>query len=84
MIAKKLVAIKANELGVGQHGVVSKMEGLPIKTKMRLLDLGITEGVSLRLLFRAPFGDPVCIEVRRYKLCIRKDLLDGIIVMVER
>jgi ferrous iron transport protein A len=39
---------------------------------IRLLEMGITPGTVVRVLGRAPFGDPLEIEVRGYRLSIRR------------
>ncbi len=49
----------------------------------RLADLGFTPGTSLRLVRRAPFGDPVEIEIRGYRICLRLEQLDGLVVLLE-
>lgn len=38
---------------------------------IRLLEMGLTPGVSVRVLGRAPFGDPLELELRGYRLSIR-------------
>jgi ferrous iron transport protein A len=38
---------------------------------IRLLEMGLTPGVEIRLVGRAPFGDPLELEVRGYRLSIR-------------
>ncbi len=37
----------------------------------RLQDLGFVPGTPLVILRRAPLGDPVEIEIRGYRLCLR-------------
>jgi ferrous iron transport protein A len=39
---------------------------------MRLLEMGLTPGVEIRVLGLAPFGDPLEIELRGYRLSLRK------------
>ena len=38
---------------------------------MRLMEMGITEGEQIKLVGRAPFGDPLEILVRGYRLSLR-------------
>ncbi len=40
--------------------------------KRRLMDMGITEGVYIKIKKIAPLGDPIDIELRGYELCLRK------------
>jgi len=39
---------------------------------IRLLEMGLTPGVAVRSLGRAPFGDPLELELRGYRLSIRR------------
>ena len=41
--------------------------------KRRIMDMGITKGVSIYVRKVAPLGDPVEVTVRNYELSIRKD-----------
>ena len=40
--------------------------------KRRIMDMGITKGVTLTVRKVAPLGDPIEINVRGYELSIRK------------
>lgn len=39
---------------------------------LRLLEMGLTPGISVRLVGRAPLGDPLELELRGYRLSIRR------------
>jgi Fe2+ transport system protein FeoA len=39
---------------------------------IRLLEMGLTPGVAVSVLGRAPFGDPIELELRGYRLSIRR------------
>lgn len=41
--------------------------------KRRIMDMGITKGVEVRVRKVAPLGDPIELTVRGYELSIRKD-----------
>ena len=60
-----------NQLKVGQQAVVVKLHGEGA-VKRRIMDMGITKGVSLYLRKVAPLGDPIEVTVRGYELSIRK------------
>jgi ferrous iron transport protein A len=49
---------------------------------IRLLEMGLTPGVALTLLGQAPFGDPLELELRGYRLSIRR--AEAARVLVER
>ena len=41
-------------------------------TKRRIMDMGITKGVSVTVQKVAPLGDPIELTVRGYQLSLRK------------
>ncbi len=49
---------------------------------LRLLEMGLTPGVAVTVLGRAPFGDPLELELRGYRLSIR--LAEAARVTIER
>jgi Fe2+ transport system protein FeoA len=58
-------------LRVGSLAVVDGVEsGSPVSR--RLLDLGFVPGTPVRVLRRAPLGDPTLYEVRGTRLCLRR------------
>lgn len=48
----------------------------------RLIEMGLTIGTEFRVIKVAPFGDPVEIELRGYRLCMRKVEAGGIRIEV--
>lgn len=56
---------------VGETVIVKKLNGEGA-IKRRIMDMGITKGVSLYVRKMAPLGDPMEITVRGYELTIRK------------
>ena len=59
------------DVSIGQTVTVVKLTGEgPVKR--RLMDMGITKGVSIYVRKVAPLGDPVEITVRGYELSLRK------------
>ncbi len=60
------------ETGAGQTVTVTRLtEEGPVKR--RIMDMGITKGVSVYVRKVAPLGDPVEITVRGYELSLRKE-----------
>lgn len=51
---------------------------LPPERRSRLLEMGLTTGAQIQLIRFAPLGDPVEIEVRGYRLSLRKREAAGI------
>ncbi|MDE6568816.1 MAG: ferrous iron transport protein A [Lachnospiraceae bacterium] len=59
------------DMAKGQTVKVKKISGEgPVKR--RIMDMGITKGISVYIRKVAPLGDPVEVTVRGYELSIRK------------
>lgn len=63
--------MRLSELARDQAARVVRIDG-DGEVSCRLLEMGLTPGVSVRLLGSAPFGDPLEFEVRHYRLSLRK------------
>jgi Fe2+ transport system protein FeoA len=69
-----------SELKPGQKGVVVKIEAAgPVRR--RIMDMGLVRGSKVTVICQAPLGDPMEIEVRDYKLTLRKKDAENIIVL---
>ena len=64
--------VKLSELQKGQKGKVVFLSSEDKALRRRLLDMGITEGVQIKIHNIAPLGDPIDLELRGYELCLRK------------
>lgn len=49
----------------------------------RLADLGFVSGTRLRVVRSAPLGDPVEVEIRGYRICLRRRDLGSLCVTPE-
>lgn len=59
------------DVKVGETATVAKLHGEgPVKR--RIMDMGITKGVTVFVRKVAPLGDPMEITVRGYELSLRK------------
>ena len=59
------------DVKIGNSAIVTKINGQgPLKR--RIMDMGITKGVNIRVVKVAPLGDPIEINVRNYELSLRK------------
>jgi len=64
-------AISLASLPVGASGRIESVDtGTPVGR--RLADLGFLPGTEVRVVRRAPLGDPSVFELRGYRLCIRR------------
>jgi ferrous iron transport protein A len=55
-------------------GAAARVESVDAGSPLgrRLLDLGFVPGTEVRVVRRAPLGDPVEYELRGYRLCLRR------------
>ena len=66
-----------NEIPVGGVCTVTKLNGTG-KLRRRIMDMGITKGVEIKVVKIAPLGDPMELNVRVYELSIRKSEAESI------
>lgn len=59
------------ELPLGARGRVVQIAG-DDEISARLLEMGLTPGVAIHLLGAAPLGDPIELELRGYRLSLRR------------
>ena len=62
---------RLDALTVGATARIADVGGADA-TSLRLLEMGLTPGATVRLIGRAPLGDPLELEVRGYRLSIRR------------
>jgi ferrous iron transport protein A len=51
-----------------------------VETGKRLSSLGLVPGTEVRVIRRAPMGDPLELEVRGCRICLRAEQLHQVIV----
>src|SRR5438874_13262818 len=60
-----------DQLRIGQCAVITSVEGGDALGQ-RLLEMGLLEGEPVEVLGFAPFGDPMEVRLRDYRLSLRK------------
>ena len=60
-----------DRVAIGVSARVLTVEGSD-DISVRLMEMGLTPGVSVIVLGAAPLGDPLELEVRGYRLSVRK------------
>ncbi|MBP5159059.1 MAG: ferrous iron transport protein A [Lachnospiraceae bacterium] len=60
------------DVPIGSTVKVVKLNGEGA-VKRRIMDMGITKGVEIKVRKVAPLGDPIEITVRGYELSLRKE-----------
>lgn len=71
-----------SKLKVGDKAKVIALNVSDKEVRRHLLDMGVTRGVVVKIIRKAPMGDPVDIELRDYELCVSKRELEQIEVEV--
>ncbi len=59
------------DVNIGDSAVVVKVHGEGA-IRRRIMDMGITKGVTIKVRKTAPLGDPLGLTVRGYQLTLRK------------
>ena len=70
------------ELPDGKSAVIEKINARG-ELGRRLRDMGLSPGVSLLMLGRAPLADPLEIKVRGFNLCLRNSEAEKVVVRVD-
>jgi len=63
--------IPLSELKPGEIAVIVKVKG-DREIRRRILDMGVVTGVEIKVVRKAPLGDPVELFVKNYHLTLRK------------
>ncbi len=64
---------------IGETITVAKLSGEGA-LKRRIMDMGITKGISVFVRKVAPLGDPIEVTVRGYELTLRKTEAESILI----
>lgn len=64
--------VNLSSLHPGESGSVGEISSNHRELKFKILSLGLVKGALVRVLNIAPFGDPITIEVKGSKVCLRK------------
>ncbi|AAO08687.1 ferrous iron transport protein A [Vibrio vulnificus] len=70
--------MKLSELKQGQSAMVVAIHGLTSDVRKKLMVMGILPNTSVRLIRRAPMGDPLQIEARGVSLAVREKIAEAI------
>ena len=72
---------KLSELVPSQEGEIIKVRGVgPLR--QRMIDMGLVRGARIKVIRRAPLGDPIEYQIKGYNLSLRKREANHILVEV--
>ena len=69
----------ANQLNSGDTAIISGFKS-EIKSKARLMEMGLLPGTTIRIVKQAPFSGAVEIKIRDYYLSLRPEDIGNITV----
>ena len=81
-LAERRFKMTLNEVPVGGICTVTRINGEG-RLRRRIMDMGITKNVEIRVVKIAPLGDPMELNLRGYELSIRKTEAENIEVRYE-
>jgi ferrous iron transport protein A len=81
MVLKTEARIPLAELLPGRAGRLEVPDAG--RVPRRLAELGLVAGTRVSIVRRGPLGDPVELELRGYRLCVRRRDLAGLEVVVD-
>ncbi len=62
-----------NQLKIGDKAIIESINCSGRHLRSHILNMGLTPGTEVRLIKKAPLGDPLEIETRGYELTLRKE-----------
>lgn len=76
--------VTLDRLRPGERGTIERVRTSAHHIRQRLLEMGLTKGTIVELVRFAPLGDPIEISVRGYRLSLRRNEAESIILRVEQ
>ena len=73
--------LRLSEAPLGKRLEVVRVEGSGL-VKRRMMDLGLLPGTIIKVVGKAPLGDPLDVEVKGFNLSIRRREAFNIVVRV--
>lgn len=67
------------DLKPGNSGIVDSITSKGA-VRRRLMDMGITPGVSIKVIKVAPLGDPIEVNLRGYELSLRLSEAENVVL----
>lgn len=64
----------------GEKGTIERISSPASSVRQRLLEMGLTKGTVVEIVRFAPMGDPIEISVRGYRLSLRREEAQFVVV----
>lgn len=75
--------MKLSELNNGQTATVTAFKNLTSDLKKKLMVMGVLPNTEIKVIRRAPMGDPIQVQVRGMSLAIRGNIASEVEVTVK-
>jgi len=75
-----MTEVALDTLVPGESGVVGHLKTSSFEVRQRLLEMGLTKGVSIEVIRLAPLGDPIEIALRGYRLSLRRKEAEAVMI----
>ena len=73
-------SVPLHNLHPKEKGTVCSISASEPMLRQRLLEMGLTKGSSVEFIRTAPMGDPIEILVRGYRMSLRKQEAESVLV----
>jgi len=70
--------MKLADLNIGSSGKITALTGLSSDVRKKLMVMGLLPNTEVKVIRRAPMGDPLQIEVRGVSLAVRNNIAQSI------
>lgn len=70
--------MKLADLNIGSSGKITALTGLSNDVRKKLMVMGLLPNTEVKVIRRAPMGDPLQIEVRGVSLAVRNNIAQSI------
>lgn len=67
------------DIEVGEQAVIESIDG-DDEVAVRILEMGMTPGAQTKIVGTAPLGDPIEVEVRSYRLSLRRSEAKRVVI----
>ncbi len=67
----------------GEKGIVHDFATDASQVRQRLMEMGLTKGTAITVIRLAPLGDPIEIEVRGYRLSLRRKEAAAVVICTD-
>ena len=75
--------VSLSELLPGEKGTVERISHAAATVRQRLMEMGVVRGIQVQLIRFAPLGDPIEVRVGRYRLSLRRNEAQAVLVTKE-